>query len=79
MSGEMETRTRHKRDTDRRTVARTPAQAEEAFTDDAVAQTACHGHVGLPRFRQHPAERRQEEEVEESSDKSAHHLRGVEE
>lgn len=52
----------------------TPAQAQEALADDAVAQTTSDSHVGLPSFCQHPAERGEEKEVQEGSDKSAHHL-----
>lgn len=53
----------------------TPAEAQEALADDAVAQAASDGHVGLPGFRQHPAEGREEEEVQESGHQGAHHLR----
>ena len=56
----------------------TPAQAQEALADDAVAQTTSDSHVGLPSFCQHPAERGEEEEVEQGSYKSAHHLRETE-
>lgn len=54
--------------------ALTPAEAQEALADDAVAQTTSDSHVGLPSFRQHPAERGEEEEVQESGHQSAHHL-----
>ena len=40
-------------------------QTQEAFAYDAVAEPSCHRHVGLPRLRQNPAERRQEEEMQE--------------
>lgn len=52
----------------------TPAQAQEAFADDAVTQTTGDSHVGLPSFCQHPAERREEEEMQQSCDESTHHL-----
>lgn len=54
--------------------ALTPAEAQEALADDAVAQTTSDSHVGLPSFRQHPAERGEEEEVQEGGHQSAHHL-----
>lgn len=54
--------------------ALTPAEAQEALADDAVAQTTSDSHVGLPSFCQHPAEGGEEEEVQESSHQSAHHL-----
>lgn len=54
--------------------ALTPTQAQEALADDAVAQTTSDSHVGLPSFCQHPAERGEEKEVQESSYQSAHHL-----
>lgn len=57
-----------------KTGALTPAQAQEALADDAVAQTTGDSHVGLPRFCQHPAERGEEKEVQESGYESAHHL-----
>lgn len=34
----------------------TPAQAEEALSDEAAPEAACHGHVGLPGLGKHPAE-----------------------
>lgn len=43
----------------------TPAQTQEAFAYDAVAQASCHRHVGLPGLGQNPAEGGQEEEVKE--------------
>lgn len=52
----------------------TPAQAEEAFADEAVPEAACHGHVGLPGLGEHPAEGRQEEEMQEGGHQRAHHL-----
>lgn len=55
----------------------TPAQAEETLADEAVPEAAGHGHVGLPGLGEHPAEGGQEEEVEESSHQSAHHLGGA--
>lgn len=54
--------------------ALTPAQAQEALADDAVAQTTSDSHVGLPSFCQHPAERGEEKEVQESSYESAYDL-----
>lgn len=57
--------------------ALTPTQAQETFADNAVAQTTSDSHVGLPSFCQHPAERREEEEVQQSSHESAHHLWGA--
>lgn len=53
----------------------TPSQAQEALANDAVAQTTSDSHVGLPSFGQHPAERGEEKEMQESGYKSAHHLR----
>lgn len=52
----------------------TPTQAQEALADDAVAKTTSDSHVGLPSFCQHPAERREEEEVQKGSYQSAHNL-----
>lgn len=57
-----------------KTGALTPAQAQEALADDAVAQTTSDSHVGLPSFCQHPAERGEEKEVQESSYESAYDL-----
>ena len=59
-------------------VALTPAQAQEALADEAVPEAARHGHVGLPGLGEHPAEGRQEEEVQEGGHQRAHHLRGQE-
>lgn len=53
----------------------TPAQTQEAFADDAVSQAARNGHVGLPRLRQDPTERRQEEEMQERRHQRTHDLR----
>lgn len=63
-----------KREGNRKPGALTPAQAQEALADDAVAQATSYGHVGLPSFCQHPAEGGEEKEVQESSDESTHHL-----
>lgn len=53
----------------------TPSQTQEALADDAVTQTACNGHVGLPRLRQDPTERGQEEEMQERCHQGTHDLR----
>lgn len=53
----------------------TPAQAQEALTDDAVAQTTSDSHIRLPRLCQNPAERGEEEEMEEGCHQGAHDLR----
>lgn len=60
----------------KKTCPRTPAQAQEALANDAVAQTTSDSHVGLPSFCQDPAERGEEKEVEQGSYKSAYDLWG---
>lgn len=49
----------------------TPAETQEALAYDAVPEASRHRHVGLPGLRQNPAERGQEEEVEEGSNQGA--------
>lgn len=49
----------------------TPAETQEALAYDAVPEASRHRHVGLPGLRQDPAERGQEEEVEEGSNQGA--------
>lgn len=53
----------------------TPAKAQEALADNAVAQTTSDSHVGLPSFCQHPAEGGEEKEVQEGGDQGAHDLK----
>lgn len=52
----------------------TPAQAEKALADEPAPEAASDGHVGLPGLGEHPAERGQEEEVQEGSHQRAHNL-----
>lgn len=52
----------------------TPAQAQETLANEAGPDLANHGQVGLPRFRQYPAERSQKEEVQKGSGHSAQSL-----
>lgn len=52
----------------------TPAQAQETLANEAGPHLANHGQVGLPRFRQYPAERSQKEEVQKGSGHSAQSL-----
>lgn len=52
----------------------TPAQAEKALADEPAPEAASDGHVGLPGLGEHPAERGQEEEVQEGSHQRAYNL-----
>lgn len=56
-------------------VAPTPAQAQEALSDQPSANLPCHGHVGLPGLSQDPAEGRQEEKVQKGRGHDADALR----
>lgn len=56
----------------------TPAQAEETLAYDAISEAARHSHVRLPRLREDPAERRQEEEMKERCNQGAQDLKGQE-
>lgn len=53
----------------------TPAEAQETFADEPWPHFANDGQVGLPCLRQHPAEGRQEEEMQKGSGDSAQALR----
>lgn len=52
----------------------TPAEAQEAFADEPWPHFAEDGQVGLPCLCQHPAERCQEEEMQEGSGHSTQAL-----
>lgn len=49
----------------------TPAQTQETLAYDAVPEAPRHRHVRLPRLRQNPAERGQEEEMKERCNQGA--------
>lgn len=53
----------------------TPAEAQKALANEPRPHFANDGQVGLPCFCQHPAEGRQEEEMQESSSHSTEALR----
>lgn len=52
----------------------TPAETQETLAYDAVPEASRHRHVRLPRLRQNPAERGQEEEMKERCDHGAQDL-----
>lgn len=52
----------------------TPAEAQKTLADESWPHFANDGQVGLPRLCQHPAEGRQEEEMQEGSGHSAEAL-----
>lgn len=52
----------------------TPAEAEETLSYESGPHLPDDSQVGLPRLRQHPAEGRQEEEMQEGSGHSAQAL-----
>ena len=54
--------------------APTPAEAQETLADQARPHLADDGEVRLPRLGQYPAERRQEEEMQEGRRHSAQTL-----
>lgn len=56
----------------------TPAEAQETLANESWPHFANDSQVGLPRLCQHPAERRQEEEVQEGSSHSTETLKGGE-
>ena len=57
----------------------TPAEAQETLANEPRPHFADDGQVGLPRFCQHPAEGRQEEEMQERGGHSTEALEREEE
>lgn len=53
----------------------TPAEAQKTLANESWPHFADDGQVGLPRLCQHPAERCQEEEMQEGSSHSTEALK----
>lgn len=53
----------------------TPAEAQKSLANESWPHLSNDSQVGLPRLRQHPAEGRQEEEMQEGSGHSAEALK----
>lgn len=56
----------------------TPAEAQETLANESGPHFANDGQVGLPRLSQHPAEGRQEEEMQEGGSHGTEALVGRE-
>lgn len=53
----------------------TPAEAQKTLANESRSHFANDGQVGLPRLCQHPAEGRQEEEMQEGGSHSTEALK----